>query len=157
MTNDLTKLEERVQATPTGAELAYLLNSLALSYSIEQRHEEAVQTFERYITLRNSHLPDQTPKQKSFDSFQHGEYLQAVGRLDEAIQQYLNAVEVDTDSAGSYHRVKRIIERQGKDFQEFIDSMPTGKSCNVFKTIHWLTTDADLRSVRELLDSLKRE
>lgn len=157
MTTEIESLEQRTKTTPEGVELACLLNSLALSYSLEERHEEAAETFARYITLRDTYIPNQPPKRKSIDSFQHGLYLEAAGKQDQAVEQYVRAVEEDIGSAGSYNRVKSIMERQGKNFQQFLDSMQPGKARNAFKVLHWLTTDADVRSVREMLDKLNRE
>ncbi len=157
MTTETANLEQRLRTTPEGPELAYVLNSLALSYSLEQRHEEALETFARYITLRDTYLPNLPLKQKSSNSFQHGLYLEAAGELDQAVEQYVRAIEEDVSSAGSYDRVKRIIERQGNNFQQFLDSMQPGKARNMFKAIQWLTTDADLRSVSEILDGFNRE
>ncbi len=157
MTTEIESLEQYIRTTPEGAELACILNSLAISYSLEDRHEEAVATFERYVTLRDTYLPNQPLKRKSTDSFQHGLYLEAAGKQDQAVEKYVRAIEEDIGSAGSYNRVKSIIEGQEKNFQQFLDSMQPGKARNAFKVLHWLTTDADLRSVREILNGFNTE
>jgi eukaryotic-like serine/threonine-protein kinase len=84
------EFEKALQLDPT---YAVAVNELAYAYAAEELYEKAIETLQRYASLSPG---DANP----FDSM--GELYLMVGRLDESVARYTEAIHVKPDFTGTY-------------------------------------------------------